>query len=97
MRVLLDVGLTETIDASHVGVIALPDIDGCGRVAQTGAESPDEELKKAESDSEVVSGGLPRPVTGVGVEAVCDLVRPLPTHPPGLGVIASSLRASPLK
>jgi hypothetical protein len=28
MTVLLDVGLTETIDASHVGVIALPDIDG---------------------------------------------------------------------
>jgi len=51
-------GLTETIDASHVGVIALPDIDGCGRVSQTGAASPEEALKRAESSS-VGSCGKP--------------------------------------
>jgi len=63
MTLLLDVGLTETIDASHVGVIALPAIDGCGRVAHTAGASPDVRLKRTESDSEVPGGGLPRRLT----------------------------------
>src|SRR5678815_4380597 len=41
-----------------------PTSTACGRVAQTGAASPDEKLKKAESDLELLRGGLPQPVTG---------------------------------